>query len=232
MAQELIGANASSQVRAPAHFSLMMQTIMMQTIYASEVSDMTRTDLREVVAVHLLSFSGFFLSELGPRFLFSLYDGIINDPSGIALVCRQNHRVQGFVAGTTEPRGFYVRLLARRWCRFALASIIPVLRNPRILSRLLNAFRKAKKEPDDEGCGLLMSIAVDPQVQASGIGAALVHEFLTECRSRGLSSVHLTTDHFENDQVNRFYSKLGFRVSRVVTTPQGRVMNDYRIEIT
>ena len=100
-----------------------------------------------------------------------------------------------------------------------------------IVPRLLNAFRKTKEEPDDKRYGLLMSIAVDPEAQAGGIGAALVQAFLTECQKRGLSSVHLTTDHYENDRVNRFYSKLGFTVSRVFTTPQGRVMNDYRIEI-
>lgn len=85
-----------------------------------------------------------------------------SDPSGIALVCRKSGRVRGFVAGTAEPRGFYGRLLVRRWPRFALASVGPVLRNPIIVPRLLNAFRKRKEEPDEQGCGLLMSVAVDP----------------------------------------------------------------------
>jgi GNAT superfamily N-acetyltransferase len=195
------------------------------------VSGLTPPDLSEVVAVHLRSFPGFFLSQMGPRFLLCFYQELLSDPSGIALVCRQGHRVQGFVAGTAEPRGFYKRLLVGKWLRFALASAAPLLRNPMIVPRLLNAFRKTKEEPDDVGCGLLMSIAVDPEAQAGGIGAALVQGFLTECKKRGLSSVHLTTDHYENDRVNRFYLKLGFTVSRSFTTPQGRVMNDYRIEI-
>jgi ribosomal protein S18 acetylase RimI-like enzyme len=204
---------------------------MASTTCTNTVSTMTPQDLREVVAVHLRSFPGFFLSQLGPRFLLSLYQELLRDPTGIALVCKQDPRVLGFVAGTAEPRGFYKRLLVRRWLRFALASVVPVLRNPIIVPRLLNAFRKAKEEPDDEGRALLMSIAVDLEAQAGGIGAALVEGFLAECQRRGLSSVHLTTDKCENDRVNRFYSRLGFTISRVITTPQGRVMNDYRIEI-
>ena len=204
---------------------------MAYTTCTNMVSAMTPPDLGDVVAVRLRSFPAFFLSQLGPRFLLCLYRELLRDPSGIALVCRQGHRVRGFVAGTAEPRGFYNRLLVGKWFRFALASVAPVLRNPMIVPRLLNAFRKTKEEPDDKGCGLLMSIAVDPEAQAGGTGVALVQEFLNECKRRGLSSVHLTTDHYENDRVNRFYSKLGFTVSRVFTTPQGRVMNDYRIEI-
>lgn len=195
------------------------------------VSGMTPPDLDEVVAVHIRSFPGFFLSQMGKRFLLCLYQEILADPSGIALVCKQGQTVRAFAAGTTEPRGFYKRLLARRWRRFALASVVPMLRNPMIAARLLNAFRKAKEEPADEGSGLLMSIAVNPEARSGGTGAALVHEFLMECQRQGLSSVHLTTDRFENARANRFYSNLGFTVSRVFTTRQGRIMNDYRLAI-
>jgi len=203
---------------------------MAYTTYTNVVSGMTRADLRDVVAVHLRSFPGFFLSQMGSRFLLCLYDELLGTPSGIALVCKQGHKLLGFVAGTAEPRGFYKRLLVRKGHRFALASVLPVLRDPMIVPRLLNALRKTKEEADGEVCGLLMSIAVDPEAQARGIGAALVQEFLAECKKRGLSSVHLTTDQLGNDGANHFYSKLGFSLSRVITTPQGRVMNDYRIE--
>jgi GNAT superfamily N-acetyltransferase len=160
-----------------------------------------------------------------------LYQGVVSDPSGIALVCAKNHRILGAVAGTAESRDFYGRLVARRWHRFALASVIPVLKHPGLAPRLVDAFRKTTEEPDEEGCGLLMSLAVEPEAQSNGIGTALVHGFLAKCQSLGLSSVHLTTDHFGNDRTNRFYLNLGFTVSRVTTTSQGRVLNEYRIEI-
>jgi GNAT superfamily N-acetyltransferase len=168
---------------------------------------------------------------MGPTFIRCLYEEVLNDPSGIALVCRQGPKVRGFAAGTTEPRGFYGRLMARRWVRFALASIVPVIKHPQIVPRLLGAFRKTKEQPDYKGLGLLMSVAVDPELQQGGVGTALVQAFLKECRSRGLVSVHLTTDRSGNARVNRFYSKMGFTISHAITTRQGRVMNDYRIEL-
>jgi GNAT superfamily N-acetyltransferase len=192
---------------------------------------MTRTDIDQVVGVHLSSFPGFFLSQLGPAFLKRLYSELLNDPSGIALISKHDGRVQGFVAGTAEPRGFYRRLLVRKWLPFALASLLPAIRRPSIVPRLLNAFRKTGEEALEDKCGLLMSIAVDPQCQAKGVGTVLVRGFLEECRRRGLTSVHLTTDKRDNDRTNRFYLSLGFAVSRIVTTRQGRVMNRYSIEI-
>jgi ribosomal protein S18 acetylase RimI-like enzyme len=204
---------------------------MKSQIPSQTIIGMTNLEIKQVVSIHLRSFRGFFLCELGPSFLRCLYEEICSDPSGIALVCKRGHEVLGFVVGTAEPHGFYRRLLFRRWHRFALASVLPLLRHPSILPRLLNAFTKVNDEPSGIGCGLLMSIGVDPRFQASGVGASLVRAFLAESRKRGLTSVHLTTDHLENDQANRFYSKLGFINLRVFSTPQGRLMNDYRIEI-
>ena len=205
--------------------------MMLSSTRTSLISAMKRSNLGGVVALHRRSFSESLLSQMGPPLLRCLYQGIVNDPAGIALVCEKCNRILGFVAGTSESRGFYVRLLASRWPRFALASVVPVLRNPGIVPRLLDAFRKTTEEPEEEGCGLLMSLAVEPNAQSNGIGAALVHGFLAECQEQGLSSVHLTTDHFGNDRTNRFYLNLGFTLAHVTTTPQGRGLNDYRIEI-
>lgn len=193
---------------------------------------MTASEFNEVVDVHLRSFPAFFLSQLGPQFLRCLYREVLKDPSGISFVYRDGGTVQGFAVGTSQPRGLYGRLLRKSWHRFALASIVPVLRDPRIVPRLMNAFGKRDEEPPDQSCGLLMSIAVDPRIQANGIGVALVQAFLAECRCRGLSSVHLTTDCFENNRVNRFYQKLGFTIARTITTRQGREMNEYRIALS
>src|ERR1035441_7652590 len=100
---------------------------MEYTTSTNRVSGMAHPDLRDVVAVHIRSFPSFFLSQMGPRFLLCLYEELLCDPSGIALVCKQGHIVRGFVAGTTEPRRFYKRLLVRRWRGFALASVLPML---------------------------------------------------------------------------------------------------------
>lgn len=195
------------------------------------IRTMEARDLPFIVRVHLASFRGFFLTFLGPAFLLELYSGILADPSGIAFVAQDDGQIVGFVAGASESAGLYSRLLRHRWWRFALVSLAPVLRNPRIVPRLLRAIKKPKLERAAGNEGTLMSIAVLPEKQGRGIGQALVQAFLAEAIRRGLSKVNLTTDKVDNDAVNLFYQRLGFVCVRHFTTPEGRPMNEYEIAL-
>jgi len=188
---------------------------------------MNVNDVNAVVKVHLSSFQGFFLTFLGRQFLSELYAGIVVDSTGIAFVYREESCVLGFVAGTSQPAGFYSHLLHRRWWRFALASLIPILKNPLIIPRLLRAFSRNHAEDVHENCATLMSIAIAPEAQGRGMGQALVQVFLQESARRDVKQVNLTTDALDNEAANRFYQKLGFTLQQVFTTPEGREMNEY-----
>lgn len=76
-----------------------------------------------------------------------------------------------------------------------------------------------------------MSLAVLPEAQGQRVGQALVLAFLEEASLRGLRQVDLTTDRDANDSTNRFYQRLGFACERTYTTPEGRAMNEYIIDI-
>jgi ribosomal protein S18 acetylase RimI-like enzyme len=86
-----------------------------------------------------------------------------------------------------------------------------------------------KKVSAAPGSGALMSIGVLRDEQGKGTAHALVQEFLSEARRRGLAEVNLTTDRLNNELVNRFYEQLGFGVVRTFTTLEGRQMNEYTI---
>jgi ribosomal protein S18 acetylase RimI-like enzyme len=189
-------------------------------------------DVALVVKAHLASFPGFFLTFLGPAFLAEFYTGILTDPSGIAFVSEEDGQIAGFVAGTSQPAGFYMRLLRQRWWWFGLASIKPVLRNPRIVPRLLRALTMPGQARSAEGEGTLMSIAVLPDKQGQGIGQALVRAFLSEAAQRGLAKVNLTTDQVNNDAANHFYQRLGFSCVRHFLTPEDRQMNEYVTDLS
>lgn len=188
-------------------------------------------DVEAAVKVHLASFQGFFLTFLGPRFLRELYTGILRDTSGIVLVYVDAKGLQGFVAGTDEPKGLYSRLLRQRWWRFGLASVSAMLRRPNIVSRLFRAFRKPSETMTVDHAGLLMSVAVDPQAQGLHIGSQLVDAFLSVCRGRNLEAVFLTTDRDNNERINAFYLHRGFSIVRSYVTPEGRWMNEYAIQL-
>jgi len=72
---------------------------------------------------------------------------------------------------------------------------------------------------------LLSSLAVDPACSGKGAGQALVKAFADEAATRGCACVYLTTDQAENDRVNRFYEKCGFRLRDSFPRPGQRMMN-------
>jgi len=196
------------------------------------IRTMNRGDVSQVVIVHLASFPGFFLSFLGPRFLSLFYSGICAAPEGIAFVYLNEAGISaGFVAGTSNPSGFYSRLLKQKWLKFAFASIIPILKKPSAVRRVARAVSHPSDNPTGDDIAGLFSIGVLPELQGTGAGKTLVTAFLNEARKRGCSRVFLTTDRAENEQVNKFYTKLGFEIEHEYVTPEGRKMNKYWINL-
>lgn len=196
------------------------------------IKPMKQRDIHAVVDIHIRSFPSFFLTFLGPAFLYELYSATVDDLSGMGLVAKKEAEIFGFVTGTTQPTGFYRRLLWKRWWRFGLAAVGPVFKQPLIVPRLLRAFSMPFQVTQQGKRGTLMSLAVHPDAQGRGIGQSLVTAFLQEAVEWGLEQVDLTTDRFDNDAVNRFYERLGFVCARSFTTPEGRAMNEYLIDLS
>ncbi|MEW5941369.1 MAG: GNAT family N-acetyltransferase [Chloroflexota bacterium] len=195
------------------------------------VRPMAFRDVDEVARIHAASFTGFFLTALGAPFLREFYRFALQDPGTIAFVIGEEHRPLGFVMGAVHPANFYRRVFARGWLRFALATIMPVLRNPFVVFRILRRFSAVRQSNFEFEEALLMSIAVRPDMQKHGLGTRLVKAFLAEARRRGKRAVSLTTDRDGNDDVNRFYVHAGFDLSYSYATAEGRQMNWYMIRL-
>lgn len=205
---------------------------------------MTQQDLGDVVAIHRAAFPNFFLSFLGPRFLRVFYGFIVSD--GIGIVALADGTLAGFVAGVSEPRSFYRRLMRRRFVRLVLAIVPAVLRRPSTLGRVARRARQrtgAGQEnripgTDDRINGQrsgpienhlpdgaeLMSLAVDPKQEHGGIGRALVAAFSERVTASGEKRLWLTTDAADNNRVIHFYESQRFRRSREFVTAEGRAM--------
>jgi ribosomal protein S18 acetylase RimI-like enzyme len=182
--------------------------------------------------VHIASFPGFFLTFLGPHFLSHFYSGICKAPEGIAFVFLNAAGLPaGFVAGSSNPRGFYSRLLKRDWLRFAFASVGAIMRKPSVIRRIVRGLSHPAGNPVGGDVAGLFSLGVSPELQGTGAGKLLVQAFLQEARSRGCERVFLTTDRDNNEAVNAFYQKLEFRIVRQYATPEGRYMNEYWIDL-
>lgn len=186
-------------------------------------------DIETLARVHREAFPGFFLSRLGEPFLVQFYRGFLDDDSAVTVVARAaDGRVIGAAVGTTEPDGFFRRLLRRRWRQFGLEAARCALRSPATAPRLLRAVRyRGGDKPPDAGA-LISSICVIPSAKGTGLGRRLLSEWSAAARRAGAEQAFLTTDAEGNDAVNRFYRAEGWTLSDTFRTPEGRVMNHYR----
>jgi ribosomal protein S18 acetylase RimI-like enzyme len=195
------------------------------------IRPMLDRDVSEMVSVHLVSFPNFFLTFMGPRFLDLLYREIYREPGNVCLIAEAaDGGLIGFVVGVRDQVGLYKRLASRRWFAFAIASAGTVVRHPSVLPRLLRALTYSDKASTAACPALLMSIAVSPRAMGTGVGQALVNEFLHHMAQHGVDNICLTTDRDNNEATNRFYRKCGFAMVREFMTPEGRAMNEYTIQ--
>lgn len=201
-------------------------------VVTSPLVPMRPTHIPAVVQTHLQSFPGFFLSFLGPRFLSLYYAGICAAPEGIGFVYLNTSGLPaGFVAGSSNPRGFYSRLLKQCWLRFAVASVGATICKPTVIRRIARGLFHSGGNPFGDDVAGLFSIGVLPELHGTGVGKLLVQVFLHEASMRGCNRVFLTTDRDENEAVNSFYQTLRFNIERQYETPEGRRMNEYWIDL-
>ena len=191
------------------------------------IRPMLDSEVEAVVEVHLRTFTGFFLSFLGRRFLVQLYRAIRSAPEGVVLVAAGEEGIEGFVAGVTSQQSFYRRLVRKHWWRFAMSALGAAIRKPSVIPRLLRALRRPSDIEHSAVSAALMSIGVTPESEGRGIGGLLIESFCREMAARGVADICLTTDRDDNARAHRFYERHGFRMSTSFVTPEGRAMIEY-----
>ena len=183
--------------------------------------------LDEIVEIHLKTFKGFFLTELGAGFLRTLYKGYMTDKSSGIIVAVENGEVNGFIAYSKDYSSFYRNLIKRSIFKFAFYSMIAIIKHPSFIGRLLAAFKKSDEVSRDEKYVELASIGVLPMCKGKGIGTSLIEYLKGMVDFDKYSYISLETDAEGNDNVNAFYIKNGFKLARNYVTAQGRAMNEF-----
>lgn len=188
-----------------------------------------RPHVESVAEIHRQAFPDFFLTKLGSGFLREFYRGFLGDATAVTTVLLDGAgSIRGAAVGTTQPAGFFKRLLKRRLAGFATQSASVIIRNPIHAPRLMRAVGYRGEVPDSlPGAALLSSICIDPGLQGQGAGRLLLDAWTAQAELQGASSAVLTTDADGNHSVNAFYRRLGWTVHDEYTTPEGRRMNRY-----
>jgi ribosomal protein S18 acetylase RimI-like enzyme len=188
--------------------------------------------LDDVVLIHQEAFPGFFMTQLGPRFLREYYRCVLEFRRGLLLTEYSDSRCCGFVAGFIDPASFYEELHSRR-LRLGLAAAAGIVARPGRLLPLIGNYARAERaahQPPEIGTAELSSLAVRPSATGRGLGSRLVREFIAAARDGGAARVVLTTDAIGNEPVNEFYRRLGFTCRRTFQARRNRLLNEYVIE--
>lgn len=183
--------------------------------------------VEQIVAIHLTSFPGFFLTFLGKGFLKYLYRGFILHPDSGILVAKEESRVVGVLAYSTELSKFYSFILRRYFFPFAWYGFLGALRSPKSILRIIRALTYPSAKKTDEKYIEISSIAVDPIVQTKGIGSELIKQLCEMFKDSEFQVIRLETDAENNEAANTFYQKNGFSIDSISQSPEGRRMNHY-----
>lgn len=192
------------------------------------MSESEKGSIRELSRLHTRAFPDFFLTQLGVSFLDALYKGYLSDERSGIIVAEADGRLAGFIAYSYDYPNFYKGLIRHHLLRFAFCSLGAAIRHPSFIKRLLGAFKKSDSVVKSEKYVELASICVDPEMGKQGIGSKLIDHLKGMVDFKKYAYINLETDAVNNDDVNRFYVKNGFRLARSYFSSEGRKMNEYR----
>lgn len=185
---------------------------------------LTKKHLGQVAEIHQKAFPESYLSKIGPKAIIKYYDWHMQPPN----ICtatgtfRKDHLIGFSFAGVFRNAELF--FLKDNFLFFlgVFLSRPTLFFNPEIKARLRKAITylreylplKQKNRVKDHGVKSarfgILSIAVDPQAQGSGIGRALMNEVERSALEAGFQKIELSVRP-SNIQALSFYEKLGWK---------------------
>ncbi len=173
-----------------------------------------------------------FLSKLDLSILGRLYQLIKKE--GILLVAfTKDNTLAGFVSYSKDTKKL-MRMFATSSTAIYLSLLLSYMKHPsfvvRSLETLLVPFKHGctKKGKINIPDGELLSIVVNPTVQNSGTGTALLHQLESELKKRKIFSYKVVAGE-QLISANRFYQKNGFYLADRIKI-HGKTMSNVYIK--
>jgi glycosyltransferase involved in cell wall biosynthesis/ribosomal protein S18 acetylase RimI-like enzyme len=192
------------------------------SVQAVRVREAGRSDAQAIARLHRQALPEAFLPTLGDRFLRRLYRALAADPEAVVLVAENGQAVIGFAAGAPSVTRFYRRFLRRHGIPAGLAAAPRFLR-----SEMRRRLRETARYPAEVGARTdaeLLSIAVEPSLEGSGLGSRLARSLLARLSERGVEEVRVVVAS-SNLRASRFYERLGFRPAAQIALHDGDISN-------
>ena len=205
-----------------------MCNLLSNMIEIRKIDTYNKRTIDEIVNIHLATFKGFFLTFLGAGFLRQMYRSYSEFTDSGILIAQEDENVVGFLAYSGDLSGLYKYMIRKRLLSFAWYAMGAFIRKPKVFMRLLRAFLKPGESKRPEKYIELASIGVDPTMKSKGIGSQLIIYFKNIVDFDLYKYIKLETDAVANEAANHFYIKNGFELANTYSTPEGRLMNEYR----
>ena len=182
---------------------------LVQLIMAIHLRSVKISDIDAVVKIHLRSFDGFLLADLGESFLTAMYKSYVYQSNAAFFVAEDKSMIVGFAIGILPSMERFSVFGSYYKAVMMINLIMQIIAHPklfgiRILRRMI-AYRR--HVIIKEGCAFLKSIAVLVSKNSNGIGSKLLEAFETKAWGMGADSIQLTTDRHHNDRAIGFYKK-------------------------
>ena len=182
----------------------------------------------DIVAIHLNTFTGFFLTFMGRGFLNQMYQSYCDYEEAGLLVAEEDGKAIGFLAYSSNFSGLYKFMIKTRLIQFGWYSIGAFFRRPSAFMHIISAFLKPGEAKRKEKYVELSSIGVDPNIKSKGIGSLLIDSLKRKVDFTKFAYINLETDAVDNEGAIHFYEKNGFVRERMFETDEGRKMYEYR----
>jgi glycosyltransferase involved in cell wall biosynthesis/ribosomal protein S18 acetylase RimI-like enzyme len=177
----------------------------------------TPVDATSIARLHLDMIDTGFLSSLGVGFLRLLYRSLIESNHGTVTVAETDGVIVAFIAGTDDTGAFYKQFLRSHFLE-AMWRLLPAVVRPRTWKRMWETVRYGGGK--GSVAAELLSMAVAPKAQGSGLGSRLVDTLLDQMKARGVDQVKVVAGD-GNQAAISLYSRCGFEFSRGLEVHRG-----------
>lgn len=183
-------------------------------------------DALAVAGIHKTEISSGFLSSLSIAFLSRFYLALVQSPVSFCVVAKENGKVIGFVAGTTNLNTFHKYFLAHYFfqsCIILLPKIFSSFK--KVLETLLYS-KKKESLPKAE----LLTIAITKQFQGQGLGRLMLAPFIAEMKKRKIAIFKVVVGE-ELKPAIKFYEKNNFKFVKSVSIHGKALSRAYVYEV-
>jgi ribosomal protein S18 acetylase RimI-like enzyme len=185
--------------------------------------------IKDVVRIHLDTFTGFFLTFMGKGFLTQMYRSYCeHNESNLLAAFDEDGKPVGFLAYSGDMSGLYKYMIKKKLIPFAWFSLGAFLRKPKVFMRLIRALLRPSESERKEKYVMFTSLGVDTTKTCRGAGSMLFNKGKESVDFSKYEYISLETDVENNENTNHFHQKHGFKIFREFKTPEGRRMYEYR----